>query len=132
MKKTVFVLLGALVVWSCSEDGAINQDDNGSRTFVEAEAKFNSLRDILIDLTTSEGLTREREFPTSGIKTFKGVHNGNFRAMTTTGSEISYVADVVFTLDFETKTYTGQLLNFTTSLAGFENPEGVLTISGSI
>ncbi len=129
----VFVVLPAL--WSCGEDDEEVTDpgEGAPRTFAEAEATFSSLRETLIDLTTSEGLTRTSEFPSSGIVTFKGVHSGDFfENNTTSESKLSYVADVVLTLDFETEKFTGQLLNFTTNLAGFENPGGELNISGSI
>ena len=55
-----------------------------------------------------------------------------FERKTTAGFKLDYFANVVFTLDFEAQTFTGKLINFTTNLEGFENPEGSLNVSGSI
>lgn len=139
MNKTIFssLFLISIVIFSCSDDETKPGDgsSNGeSRTFDEAMEKFTELENIIIDLTTSEGLTRESEFPTSGVVTYKGIHMSKrtLDNLQTSETEILYVADMTITLDFATQQYTGELSNFTTNLEGFENPEGTLEVAGSI
>lgn len=137
MKKSLIVFLTPLIIWSCSDDERIDPAnasavESGPRTYVQAEVDYDSLRITLMALTTTEGLTREKEFPTTGIVIFTGVHSGNFRAESSSGPNISYVSDVVLTLDFVSQKFTGRLTNFSTNLEGFENPEGMLNVSGVV
>lgn len=129
-----------LVAVSCGSDDEATPDDgsnNGgtptTRSYDEALAEYDDLLEILKGLTQSPGLTRQKTFPTSGTATYKGVHEGTFRAETTTSNtHIAYVANVEFTVDFATGAHTGKMFNFSTDLAGFENPEGTLKIAGSV
>lgn len=137
MGKTIFsaLLFMSFVLLGCSDgEDEIKDESNEQRTFDEAMAKFTELEDVIIDLTTSEGLTREANFPTSGVVTYEGVHMAKRTDSNTTNSEteLLYVADMTITLDFETGQYTGELRNFTTNLEGFENPEGTMSVNGSI
>lgn len=151
MRKIVFVLLLSILWSGCNsedeevrmdedqtedeqrEDEEENDDDgdemDGPRTYEEALSLFN----ILVDSLRELGLTRERTFPTTGVRTYSGFHQGDFRAASSTSTtEIAYVADVVFELDFASGRFTGEMGNFSTDLEGFENPEGVLSINGAI
>ena len=147
MRKIVFVLLLSMQWSGCgSEDEEVTVDEDqveeetdeepndgdemeGARTYEEALSLFNTLVDSLREL----GLTRERTFPTTGVRTYTGFHQGDFRsASSTSTTEIAYVADVVFELDFASGRFTGEMGNFSTDLEGFENPEGVLSINGAI
>ena len=132
MNKISLILLLLLPVWNCSEDdeavidNAAN-DENAQRTFAEAQAWYEALGENF-----KQSLTREAGFPTSGAVVYKGIHMGEFfERKTTAGFKLDYFANVVFTLDFEAQTFTGKLINFTTNLEGFENPEGSPNVSGS-
>ncbi|WP_258098154.1 hypothetical protein [Marinoscillum pacificum] len=113
----VLLLIG-LVSLSCKKDEP-NPDDpasNDDRTFEEAMVYYNELRDVLIGLTNTEGLTREANFPTSGTTTYSGVYMSK-RTNTNTNTsdtELLFVADMTLTLDFSTGNYNGTISNFTT------------------
>jgi len=130
MKRIPFTFLILLAIWSCSEDdeATIADDDNTERTFEEAQAEYQELRESF-----SLPLTRSDGFPQSGVGVYKGLHMGEFFDRNTTADiKLEYFADVEFTLDFETQTFTGELTNFTTNIAGFDKPEGALTVSGLV
>ncbi|MCG8319384.1 MAG: transferrin-binding protein-like solute binding protein [Cytophagales bacterium] len=133
MNKISFIFLVLLAIWSCSEDDEAvtdntSNDENAQRTFAEAQTQYEALRE-----NAKHSLTRKAGFPTSGTMVYKGMHMGEFfERNTTSGFKLDYFADVEFTLDFEAQTFTGQLINFTTNLEGFDNPEGSLNVSGSI
>ena len=130
MNKISFIFLILLALWSCSDDdeSITANDDNSQRSFEEAQAQYEVLRENF-----KQPLTREAGFPTSGTMVYKGLHMGEFfERNTTSDAKLDYFADVEFTLDFEAQTFTGQLTNFITNLEGFENPVGTLNVSGSI
>ncbi|TRX54861.1 hypothetical protein FNH22_19090 [Fulvivirga sp. M361] len=130
LKKISLIFLVSLAVWSCGEDDepTADNDDNSQRSFADAQAQYEVLREGF-----TLGLTRKAGFPQSGVMIYKGMHTGEFfKGNTTSDTKLDYFADVEFTLDFEAQTFTGQLVNFTTNLEGFENPEGTLNVSGSI
>jgi len=127
IRKLPLLILITLLC-GCGGDDEPGAENNGRRTFKEAEAQYLELRENF-----SLPLTRTAGFPTSGVEIYKGMHTGEFFERNTTADfEMDYFADVEFTLDFEAQTFTGELTNFTTNLKGFENPEGVLSVSGSI
>ncbi|MCG8699287.1 MAG: transferrin-binding protein-like solute binding protein, partial [Bacteroidales bacterium] len=77
-------------------------------------------------------LTRNAGFPQSGTMTYKGMHSGEFFERNSTATiKFDYYADVEMTVDFEAKKLSGKILNFSTNLEGFENPEGELTFGGN-
>lgn len=109
MNKIIFssLFLAFLMLSACTDDKvnpADDDDSNSLRTFDEAMEKFNELEDVIIDLTSSEGLTRENNFPTSGVVTYEGVHMAKRTrdALQTSETELLYVADMTITLDFAT------------------------------
>lgn len=137
IERFLMMLCVILVLAGCSDDSDVKKEEedtaDATRTYDEAFEEYNALRDILIDLTTSEGLTREANFPTSGTVTYKGVHEGVFfNGNTTSTTQLDYVGDVEFTLDFATGKYTGTISNVTTNLEGYEHPEGTFDINGSV
>ena len=131
----VLLLIG-LISLSCKKD-APNPDDpasNDDRTFEEAMVYYNELKDVLIGLTSTEGLTREANFPTNGTTTYSGVYMGK-RTNTNTNTsetELLFVADMTITLDFSTGNYTGTISNFTTDLQEYDHPQGTAEINGSV
>tara|TARA_B100001245_G_C22873149_1_gene419884 strand:- start:133 stop:789 length:657 start_codon:yes stop_codon:yes gene_type:complete len=131
-----FILLSVIsLVWlSCKEEEPTIDSETEDRTFEEAMVYYNELRDILIGLTSTQGLTRESNFPTNGTTTYSGVYMAK-RTNTNTNTsetELLFVADMTLTLDFSTGNYTGTISNFTTDLLGYDHPEGTAEISGSI
>ena len=133
----IFLSLFSLAFFSCKEDEPTTdsqEEANEDRTFEEAMVYYNELRDVLIGLTSTEGLTREANFPTSGTTTYSGVYMGK-RTNTNTNTseyELLFVADMTLTLDFSTGSYTGTISNFTTDLSGYDHPHGTAEISGAV
>ncbi|OJJ15550.1 hypothetical protein BKI52_37325 [marine bacterium AO1-C] len=88
----------AIIAWGCSKDSEVTPDDNtGVRTFAEAKAKYEKLKEEGFRLP----LTRQPNFPQSGTFTYKGMHSGEFfEKETTSSAKIEYYADVELTVDF--------------------------------
>lgn len=79
-----------------------------------------------------EGVTAYADLPSDGTANYAGGVTGLDEGGTSGSPAIDYVANLDLTVDFETKEVTGTISDFVTSLAGFENPEGEIDVTGFI
>ena len=70
------------------------------------------------------------ELPTTGTVNYTGIIHGD--VFGGTGPAIEYFADLSLDADFDTDMIGGEVTNFVTDIAGFENPTGTAIVAGTI
>ncbi len=103
----------------------------GGATIAEAEAAELALIGRVNDILFAEGDTLTAELPAAGTANYNGIIHG-MDGGGGTGPDMVYYADLAVEVDFATDTLDGEVTNFVTDVAGFENPTGTAVVAGTV
>ncbi len=128
VKSALAATTAALLLSSCTS-GFVPLLGGGI-TIAEAEVENDALIARRNSILAAEGQTMTAELPATGTATFTGIIHGN--EFGGDGPEIEYYADLWLEADFDNDAISGEVTNFVTDLADFENPAGTATLTGAI
>ncbi|MGI9393640.1 MAG: hypothetical protein ACR2OY_03255 [Boseongicola sp.] len=129
--KSVFAAVAAALLLTGCSSSAFGFLLGGGISIADAEAAELALIDRVDDILIAEGDTLTAELPVAGTARYIGIIHG-MDGGGGTGPDLVYYADMYVDVDFATDTLDGEVTNFVTDLAGFENPTGTAVVAGTI
>ena len=138
MRQIALVFVGALS--ACGAGNAVETVDyliGPDATISDAQAAYFEITSSALAISNAEGLTAFDQIPTQGSATYVGTIQGFGIGSGHNGPDTTYFADLVVTADFENITseslsINGYATNFVTTLEGFNNPDGTLSLVNGI